>query len=255
MIESICAVSSTMRMVIATIRVGICDDNAEHRKYIENMLKSYMEQKQLRCQCMCFGKGKSLWYEVEEGTVFDLLFLDIEMPELDGIELARRIKEKQPQVLLIFVSAHEKYVYDSFCVQPYRFIPKSRMEHMMTEVLNHAVEDIKRLADEFYYLENQQGIEKIPIRSIVYIWHEGKYAYLKKTDGEAVKVRKTLKRIREELPHTDFVWAGKSYLCNLAHVVQVKGECLKFSTGEQLYISAGQIASLKEQILSYWTKG
>lgn len=237
------------------LRVGICDDVAEHVECVETILKTYMEQKKIKCRCMSFENGKSLWYEVEDGTEFDLLFLDIEMPEMDGMELAWRIKKEQPRALIVFVSSYEKYVYDSFRVQPYRFIPKNRIEEMLTQVLDDAMEDVRQGENEFYLVENQQGIERIPVGDIVYIWHEGKYAYIERSGGDAVKVRKTLKQIYGEVSREEFVWAGRSYLCNLMHIVQVKGEGLKLSTGEQLYISNGKIADLKQQILNYWTKG
>jgi len=236
------------------LRIGVCDDIEEHRKCVGRMLEEYLEEKGPVFQSMVFENGQALLYEVEDGTVFDLLLLDIEMPGQDGMELAGKIKELLPEALVIFISSHEKYVYDSFRVQPFRFIPKSRIEQMLFPALGDALEELGRRETRVYLAENGQGIEKIPIKSIVYIWHREKYAYIEKADGERTKIRKTLKKIFAELPQETFVWLDRGYLCNLAHITRVKGESVTLSTGERLQVSRDRSGELKDRVRQYWTK-
>ena len=92
------------------------------------------------------------------------------MQELNGFELAAKIQETAPDILIIFVSAYESYVYKSFEFRPFRFIPKQQMESMITQALEAAFREIVSRTSEGYIAENQQGIEKIPFRKIVYIW-------------------------------------------------------------------------------------
>lgn len=234
------------------IEIGICDDSTEQGKALNNVIEKYMKNTQTVYQCMRFENSKALLYEIQDGHSFDLLLLDIEMPELNGIELTEQIKTLLPDVLIIFVSAYEKYVYDSFRVQPFRFIPKSRSGEMLDLALEDAVREILRCENLFYHVENQRGIEKLPVKSIVYIWHREKYAYIEKTDGEQVKVRKTLKQVYEELPKELFVWLDRSYICNLSHIESIKGDSVKLSTGEILQISRDRAAALKNQVRDYW---
>ena len=152
---------------------------------------------------------KALWYEIEDGQAFDLLFLDIEMQELNGFELAAKIQETAPDILIIFVSAYESYVYKSFEFRPFRFIPKQQMESMITQALEAAFREIVSRTSEGYIAENQQGIEKIPFRKIVYIWREGKYLYIEKTDATRCKVRSSLKRYRRNYRKMNsYGWIG-----------------------------------------------
>lgn len=236
------------------IQIGICDDNAEQGRLIKDTLDRYMESVSVEYQCMLFRDNKAFLYEIESKTNFDLLFLEIDMPEMNGIELTRKVRRWLPKVLIIFVSSYEKYVYDSFQVQPYRFIPKSQIEQRLVLALKDAIKDISLLENQFFVATNQQGVEKILLKSIVYIWHHEKYAYIQKSDGEYTKVRKTMKQIYEELPHTDFVWADRSYICNLFHVIRVKGDSVSFSTGEQLQISRERIVTLRNQVRKYWLR-
>lgn len=237
------------------IRIGICDDSAEQGQLLHCLLKEYMMSIQINYRCEFFDNGMALLYEIEDGNGFDILLLDIEMPELNGIELTGQIKKRMPDVLIIFVSAYEKYVYDSFRVQPFRFIPKSQIAQMLVLALEDAVREIQHCEKLFYLVENQQGMERIPVKTIVYVWHHEKYAYIEKTDGEHTKVRKTLKQVYGELPKDDFVQLDRGYLCNLSHIENIKGDTVRLSTGEQLQISRERITALKDQVRRYWIQG
>ena len=215
------------------MKAAICDDTVEDAEFMEKHIKEYFMKKSIPYECNVYQSSKALWYEIEDGQAFDLLFLDIEMQELNGFELAAKIQETAPDILIIFVSAYESYVYKSFEFRPFRFIPKQQMESMITQALEAA----------------------FPLRKIVYIWREGKYLYIEKTDATRCKVRSSLKKISEKLPEDEFVWVDRGYLCNLYHVKQIKDNQMVLSTGQQLYIGERRLAQLKHQIMEYWQAG
>lgn len=236
------------------IRIGICDDSVEQGKLLEKHLHEYMRSVYAEYECMLFQSSRALLYEIESKTNFDILFLDIEMPEENGIELTKQIRQWQPEILVIFVSAYEKYVYDSFQVQPYRFIPKGQMEKLLFPALEDAVRETIRLENQFYVAKNQQGIEKIPLKEIVYIWHREKYAYIQKRNGECIKVRKTLKQVYDELPQEVFIWIERGYICNLSYIESIKGDIVKLSTGVELQSSRDRVTAVKNQVRRYWLR-
>lgn len=237
------------------MKAAICDDTVEDAEFMEKHIKEYFMKKSIPYECNVYQSSKALWYEIEDGQAFDLLFLDIEMQELNGFELAAKIQETALDILIIFVSAYESYVYKSFEFRPFRFIPKQQMESMITQALEAVFREIVSRASEVYIAENQQGIEKIPFRKIVYIWREGKYLYIEKTDATRCKVRSSLKKISEKLPEDEFVWVDRGYLCNLYHVKQIKDNQMVLSTGQQLYIGERRLAQLKHRIMEYWQAG
>lgn len=91
------------------------------------------------------------------------------MQELNGFELAAKIQETAPDILIIFVSAYESYVYKSFEFRPFRFIPKQQMESMITQALEAAFREIVSRISEVYIAENQQGIEKSHLENCIYL--------------------------------------------------------------------------------------
>lgn len=233
------------------INIAICDDTEKERKIVyEGVLKYFVNRGEL-CNICLFNNSKALWYEIEDGKQFDILLLDIEMPEMDGINLTYEIKQKIPESLVIFITSYKKYVFESFKVQPYRFIPKDRMENMLNDALSDAIEDINRQAGKAYIVKNQQGMEKILIKNIIYIWHRGKYAYIEKTNGENVKVRKTLKEIYQELPNEYFEWIERGCICNLAHIVRISDDCVYLTNGEIQKISRERLRETKNRLRNY----
>ena len=96
------------------MKAAICDDTVEDAEFMEKHIKEYFMKKSIPYECNVYQSSKALWYEIEDGQAFDLLFLDIEMQELNGFELAAKIQETAPDILIIFVSAYESYVYKSF---------------------------------------------------------------------------------------------------------------------------------------------
>lgn len=235
------------------IRIGVCDDSREESSAIRAMLDVCCAG----CPGTLFEKvmytdGMQLYYDVEEGSYFDILLVDIEMPGMDGLTLTGKLKDWLPEVLVIFVSSHEKYMVASFKLQPYRFIPKKRMKELLPEAIKDALKLAVERDGKFYVAQNQKVLEKIPVKAISYIWHSGKYTYIEKSNKTNIKVRKTLKTVFQELPEEDFCWLDKGIIVNLAQVEQVTGDRVVLLNGETLDASKGRLADFKEQVKRFW---
>lgn len=234
------------------IKIAICDDELEKGKLIDGMVEEWTSDHAIYAERELFSSSRGLLYEIEDGTNFDLLMLDIEMPELDGMELTEKIKKCLPDAIIIFITSHEKYVYESFKVQPFRFIPKKLLNRMLPLALKDAIEVIEKSEGKYLYTTNQEGMEKIPTRSITYIWHREKYAYIEKTNGERTKVRKTLRQVYSELPTDDFVWIDRGCICNLLQVQRIENGDVLLTDGTKLPVSRDRLTEVKNFLRKYW---
>lgn len=231
------------------LNIAICDDNTYTAKQIEQFTQEILQQNHDMHEIHVFSSSKALLYEVQDGTAFDILLLDIEMPNLDGIELAEALKKYIPDALILFISSYEKYVYDTFSVHPFWFIPKNQLSQIFPMAFNSAIQQVKKIKKDFYTIKNQHGVEKIPIRNILYIWHAGKYAYIEKLDGSHAKLRKTLKDVFNDLASYNFIWLDRSYFCNLTHIQQIwDGEAV-LSNGQRLVINKERLQQVKSALL------
>ena len=234
------------------IRVAICDDDIEKGKWIYSQVHDLTNRYIGNYEIQLFTSSKALLYEIEDGMDFELLLLDIEMPELDGMKLTEIIKTYLPDVLIMFITSHEKYVYESFKVQPFRFIPKIYIEEMLPLAIKDAMEFLQKSEGKFLCVENQIGLEKIPTRSITYIWHKEKYAYIEKTNGEHAKVRKTLKQVYDELPQGDFIWLDRGCICSLMQIGRINKGDVVLTDGTRLQVSRDRLTEVKDAIRTYW---
>jgi len=234
------------------IRIAVCDDNITEGENVCRLVEQCCKEAKAIYRINCFDHSKALWYEIDEGAYFDLFLLDIDMPELDGLELTGEIRRFLPDALVIFVTSYEKYVYDSFKVQPYRFLPKKCIGEMLPGAIRDALGRLAELEDKYLIIENQRGLEKVPLRRITHIWHEGKYAYIEKMDRNTAKVRKTLKQVYEELPAGDFCWVDRGCIVNLSNIEQITGEYIFFANGTRIDVNKEKLAGFKRTVHQYW---
>lgn len=107
------------------MHIAVCDDDQKDCKEIDSILKECCGEAGVLYDREIFEDSVELIDEVERGIYYDIFLLDIEMPKINGLELAAKIRDSLPLAIVIFITSHEKYVYKSFEVQARRFVPKS----------------------------------------------------------------------------------------------------------------------------------
>ena len=207
------------------LQVGLCDDEPVLLDTLEEKVRRCFSENLIFAEIQAFTGGQNLLYEAEDGKRFDLLLLDIEMPGMDGLELASRLR----QLLLDAAAA------------------------------------IQLQQSQSYIISNQNRLERIPLKNLLYIQHVEKNSLLVtdlpapentgKSGGAEhteFKVRKTLQEIYEELNPDDFLFIDRGFIVNLSHVMSVKaGGCI-LRDGTRLPVSQARMPVLKEHLLSFW---
>ena len=235
------------------IRIAICDDDEKTARSLEKSVAQFFEEHQVRFKIDNFQDSKSFWYEIDEDTVYHLIFLDIEMPGLTGMDLARDIRKKLPEAILVFVSSYEKYVYDTFQYRAFRFIPKDQLSQRLEGALSDALREMQYGEGQYYVAQTGRDLVKIPLKSIIYIWREEKNAVFLMTGGSLHYVRRTLKQVYDDLPKTEFVWIDRG-ICGLSQISRIESDEAVLSDGTRLKIAKGKVYELKEQLRQYWLK-
>lgn len=228
------------------ITIAICDENVKKGKQLERWLKTWFFERRKLYKSYNYLSGKKLLFELQDGLNLDIILMDIMLPGINGSELIDEINIRLPEALIIFITAREEYVYESFRMNPYRFIPQKYMSKMLSLAIEDAVRHIEENEKKCYLLENRKGLERIPIRNIMYIWRKEKYAYLEIEDGRNTKVRKTLKQVYQELEEEDFVWAHRGCICNLNYIMKVQRESILLKNGIQIFITKEKSVELKK---------
>ena len=141
------------------VRVGICDDETVLLEKLNQFVQACYAGNQIFARVDTFANGQQLLYEIEDGGRFDLVLLDIEMPQMDGMELAGRIRKVLPEVLVIVITSHMEYVLDAYELSVFRYIPKRDLENRLQHALLDAAAMVEVQLRESYVIQNKTRLE------------------------------------------------------------------------------------------------
>lgn len=232
-------------------RVGICDDREEEIRRIEDALKKGLVKagEPVRLLSRSFLSGEELYEAVGEEN-YDLLFLDIEMPGTDGFALAKKLCVKRPQIPLVFVSAHESFVFDAPEFSPLWFVRKGNLEEDMYRALKKYFQITFRL-DVSYRLKEGFGFRELPVRDILYVECSGHEITICKTDGGRLRKYGSLKAMEEELQGCHFLRIYKNYLVNQEYISEVGIREVYLSDGSTLEMGRDRKNTVRDAMKQY----
>ncbi len=197
------------------MRILICDDEIKNVNTLQTYVEEYMVNHSVAFEIETATNPTNV---VKSDAVYDLVFLDIEMPELDGFKLARELKERNSKVVIFFVTAFDEYQDDAMDLQVFRFFEKPFDVKRLYSSLDKAMEYIDgAYVDVFVY--NNKEHQRILVDDIIFIKRENRKNYLYTKDGEII-IRESIEEWDEKLPTTFFYLVHKSFLINLHYVTR-----------------------------------
>lgn len=151
------------------LRIGICDDSADARVALRAALERALDRRSGEASFFEFSSGEGLlrWMENHAGEL-ELVFLDIEMGELDGMETARRLREADEGLGLVFVTGYTDYVFDGYSVGALGYLMKPPKQDQLDGVLNRAAEARLREGDQVFLCRSGETLYRIPKKRILY---------------------------------------------------------------------------------------
>ena len=176
-----------------TLHIAVCDNHVSSLTFITSEITKQIMNMNVQADVASFSSGEDVMCRVSEGMFFDLYILNIEMPKLDGITLALQIRRHQKNPVIIFVSAREEYVFDSFKAHPYSFVRKDHFHEDLSSTLKAFMLEYHKREDSFLYiLRTPDALHKLNLRQILYIRdiRDG-FIELLKNDGTAKRIRYT----------------------------------------------------------------
>lgn len=245
------------------LQIGICDDETLLLEEIKKLTDECLQDQQTFCVTTTYTDGTALLYDIQDGRRFDLLLLDIEMPDISGMELAAHIHELLPDALMIFVTAHYKYAVDAYELHIFRYIPKNQLSGRLPHAVRDAVALLEIQNTDSYIINAASHLERLPLRNILFIEKDGKNvlfhtlpsakAPAPETEGKNTRrIRKTLSEVYEELHSEEFCFIERGYIVNLRHVSGIAHSDCILTDQTRLPISQSRLAEFKKRLNEYW---
>lgn len=230
------------------IKVAFCDDET---KILEDLsVKIKKEFEKINCEIDLYTTENSIrLLEYLKSCPVDILFLDIDMPTISGMDIAEALLNSKIKTLLVFVTGQDALVYKSFKYHPLGFIRKAFFDDEITGVVKGLVEEIQKSSDTFLFKTND-GFNRIKLKDILYFESESNYLNLH-TANTVCKFRSTLSAIEKELSAKGFIRTHKGFLVNQEHIFSVKSENIVLSNNVVLPIGRTNRDVIKARIMRY----
>jgi len=188
----------------------------------------------------------------EEKT--DIVILDIDMPGINGFETARMLKEAYPDLLLLFYTVHEQYVFEAFQFQPFRYIRKVNAKSELELALAAAMKVISKRIERSIILNINNESYAVNINDIVYFETEKRRCIIYLRDGSSLNVRITIKELLSEINSPDFTMIHSGAVVNVRYVKHITNYDVKLENGAHLIVSRGRAENLKAALADYWRR-
>ena len=225
------------------LNIAICDDSREDRK----RLRKFLEETGFLVSIQEFESGEAL-LRLEEN--FPVIFLDIDMKGISGIETARLLRKKDKKAKIIYVTAYDDFREYAFSVHAFAYFVKPLDGEKIRQILKEAMEYTEEEMDVLLGFETETGFRKIGSRDILYLEYRNRKVRLVTLAGE-FWLRESIGAMEKRLAPYGFYMPHKSFVVNFFHVKNLKGYDITMSDGSLVPLSQKKSSVFREE-LAVW---
>ncbi len=228
------------------MNIAICDDEPVLHKELKDALCMYGRDKNIpHLYTTCFTSGKEL---LESNEIFDIIFMDYQMKDMDGIETSEILRKNNDDTTIIFLSSYTSVVYDTFSVGAFRFLVKP----LDMEKLYKALDDYRKSKEneKKLVIPTKDKTWNIPHSEIIYAEARKKHTLIRTTKN-SYEVSKCIGEFEKLLTDTKFFRVHKSFIVNFDHISSYDKENIIFDNGEKAELSRNNYNDFRTNFLKF----
>lgn len=205
------------------IRIAVVEDDKNEANLMESNLIRYFSERNMDGQYSIKRFPDAVDFITFYRAEYDVIFMDIDLPDLNGMEAAHKLREKDATVILVFVTNLRQFAVEGYAVNALDFVVKPVLYSGFETLMNRVLRNIACRADDNIIIRSANGITRVPVKDLLYIEVENHKLLYHLTDGKTVSVWGTLKNV-EGVPERQFARCNSGYLVNLQYVKKVEDE-------------------------------
>lgn len=230
------------------LKIAVCDDNESHRVYLLDMVNEWAKKNRHLAEIKPYAEAKSFLFDYAEEKDFDILLLDVEMPEISGIELARKIRKESSTVQIVFITGFYEYFSDGFDVSALHYLIKPAETGKLYPVLDRAVGNLT-YRQRAVLVETAEEDVKVPLAEILYVESERVYVVVHTVQG-TYRTRMALGKFCQQLDET-FFKVHRSYVVGLKYIKKITRADVTMVNGDRIPISRGMYDEVHGALIRY----
>ena len=227
---------------------ALCDDNPASLELLHRLLLDTCARKDWACKTALYTDANA--FLRENLSDVQVVFLDIDMPEISGLEAARQLRAKNPDILVVFVTGFIEYAPAGYDVEAFRYLLKSNLEKSLPQCLD-AVWEKLYVSQESIRVQHLDRLTRVQLKDILYFEGTPHRHVLLHTlsSPEAQECMGKLSAYESELAGNGFLRIQKSFLVNMRHISEIRNYMAILDNGESLKVSTVNYAKVREQYL------
>ena len=235
--------------VVNKLQIAICDDDKLQLDLLKKCCITWLGKNKIQSDINTYLSAESFLFAYEDNKNYDILLLDIQMKELDGISLAKKLRTIGDKVSIIFITGVSDFVFDGYHVQAIDYILKPIEQKKLEAALDRAYENIRKSEPHALFQINNE-IVKINEKDIFYIESIG-HKTVFYTSGAKYEVKKGISTVENELSQNFFYKCHRSYIVNILHIDSISKTDVKINN-TVVPIARGKWDELNKAFLNYY---
>jgi len=234
-------------------RIAICEDEKVVLDFETSLVNKWAAARGCPLELDCYISAENFLFESEDKAPYDVLIFDIQMNNMNGMELAKALRRRGCDAVIIFITGVPDYAIEGYEVGAVRYILKPVKEELLDGLLDSAFEESQKKAEDFFLLGQGAELEKISFDKIIYIEARGHYVFMKGLDFER-EWKAGFSETSAAFDDKGFFCLRRGLLVNLSHVKRItRTDCL-LDSGESLPVARGVYKELNEAFIEFFRK-
>lgn len=231
-------------------KIAICDDEQIICSVIYNKLHNISKGKSVVFEIDCFTSGEELCNEMER-TNYDLLFLDIELPQMNGVDVGKHIREtlKNESIQIAYISSKQEYAMELFKVRPINFLIKPLSDDKIESLIDKFLQ-LNKIDTEMFTFKSRRKYYKVPLSEILYFYSNSRKIHIV-TINKEYEFYGSLDDIYNSVKNKKFLFVHKSFLVNFKYICKYQYEHLTLIDNKIIPISQSRRKAVRLVFANY----
>lgn len=235
------------------MRIAICEDNKDHADILQGMIEHWAKREQQQVEIGYYQSAEHFLFSLKDGVSYELIFIDIQMEKMNGMELARLIRREDKMTILIFTTGLAKLAPKGYEVLALRYLVKPLKEREVSEALTRTVQLLEQNKRDAVVISSNGELRRVFKNEIYYIEADDHYINLY-TRREIIRFKEKLKLFESQFEEPRFCKCHRSYIVNLHYTTKITREGVELENGAVLPVSRNRWDVLNKCYLAYYTQ-